>query len=94
MDHEPDPSGEKPKPRRAMTFRRRSKLAPPTSDQSRRQSDVVQSAWRHFGERGPAMAFLNTRNEALEGKPLHLAIEGDEGLARVETLLQRITLEA
>lgn len=94
MDHEPDPSGEKPKPRRAMTFRRRSKLAPPTSDQSRRQSDVVQSAWRHFGERGSAIAFLNSRNETLEGNPLHLAIESDEGLARVESLLQQITLQA
>jgi hypothetical protein len=94
MDHEPDPSGEKSTPRRPMTFRRRSKFAPPTSEQSRRQSDVVQSAWRRFGERGPAIAFLNSRNQTLEGNPLHLAIESDEGLARVESLLQRTMLQA
>jgi hypothetical protein len=79
--------------RRRMAFRRYSKVPLPTPDEARRQSDVVQSAWRHFGERGAAIAFLNNRHAALEGQPLHLAIESDEGLARVETLLDRMTLE-
>ena len=40
------------------------------------------------------IAFLNTRHETLEAQPLHLALESDEGLARVETLLRQMTLEA
>lgn len=82
-----------PAPRR-MAFRKYSNKPLPTREQSRRQSDVVQSAWRHFGEPGPVIAFLNTRHEALDGQPLHLAIESDAGLERVENLLQEMTLEA
>jgi Protein of unknown function (DUF2384) len=62
----------------------------PTPDQSRRQSELVQAAWRHFREPAPMIAFLNSRHDALEGQPLHLAIESDEGLARVERLLQQL----
>ena len=83
-----------PAPRRTMAFRKYSKKPLPTPDEARRQSLIVQSAWRHFGEPGPAIAFLNTRHDGLDGNPLHLAIESDEGLARVETLLNRMTLEA
>jgi hypothetical protein len=89
--HEPEA---KPAARRGMTFRRSSKMALPTAEQSRRQASVVQSAWRHFGEPGPVIAFLNTRHSALEGQPLHLAIESDEGLGRVEALLKQMTLKA
>lgn len=80
--------------RRTTAFRKYSKSPRPTAEQSRRQSDVVQSAWRHFGERGLAIAFLNTRHEALQGQPLHLAIESDEGLARVEQLLSQLSRKA
>jgi hypothetical protein len=76
-----------------MTFRKYSKKPFSTPDEARRQSHVVQSAWRHFGEPGPVIPFLNSRHEGLEGQPLHLAIESDEGLARIETLLSRMTLE-
>ena len=82
-----------PAPRRAMTFRKYSKKPLPTPGEARRQSHVVQSAWRHFGEPEPVIAFLNTRHDDLDGQPLHLAIQCDEGLARVETLLSRMTLE-
>lgn len=54
----------------------------------------MQFAWRHFGEPGPVIAFLNTPNVALEGQPLHLAIESDEGLGRVEDLLKQMIREA
>ena len=86
----PTPSGSGG-PRRS--FRKYSKAPLPTPDEARRQSHVVQSAWRHFGERGAAIAFLNNRHASLEGQPLHLAIQSDEGLARVETLLNEVTLE-
>jgi hypothetical protein len=89
-----DDSATRPAPRRGMAFRKYSKKPLPTPDEARRQSHVVQSAWRHFGEPGPVIAFLNTRHEGLEGQPLHLAIESDEGLARVETLLSRMGVEA
>ena len=90
----PDDPATVPAARRSMGFRKHSKTPLPTRDQSRRQSHVVQSVWRHFGEPGPVIAFLNTRHHALEGQPLHLAIESDEGLERVETLLKQMTLEA
>lgn len=89
----PDEPANDPAPRRGMAFRKFSKKPLPTPDEARRQSHVVQSAWRHFGEPGPAAAFLNSRHEGLEGQPLHLAIESDDGLARVESLLIRMTLE-
>lgn len=75
-------------------FRKRRFVQAQTRDQSRRQSDLVQSAWRHFREAGPMIAFLNTRHEALEALPLSHAIESDEGLERVERLLRQMTRDA
>lgn len=83
----------KPAPRRSMAFRKSSRTAHSTPEQSRRQASVVQSAWRHFGEPGPVIAFLNTPHAVLEAQPLHLAIESDDGLGRVEALLNQMTLE-
>lgn len=37
------------------------------------------------------IAFLNTRHDELEARPLSLAIQSDDGLARVERLLQELT---
>ena len=82
-----------PEPRRTMAFRKYTKKPVPTPDQARRQNHIVQSAWRHFGESAAAIAFLNTRHDGLDSHPLHLAIESDEGLARVETLLSEMTIE-
>ena len=84
----------KPPARRGMAFRKNSRGPLPTPEQSRRQASVVQSAWRHFGEPGPVIAFLNTSHAALEAQPLHLAIESDEGLGRVEALLEQMTRKA
>lgn len=84
----------KPAARRSMAFRKTSRIAPPTPEQSRRQACIVQSAWRHFGEPGPVIAFLNTPHAVLEAQPLHLAIESDEGLGRVEALLKQMPLKA
>ena len=75
--------------RQSIAFRKRRNGPVPTPNQSRRQSDLVQAAWRHFREAAPMIAFLNSRHDALEGQPLHLAIESDEGLTRVERLLQQ-----
>jgi uncharacterized protein (DUF2384 family) len=77
-----------------MAFRRNRKTPLPTPEQSRRQAEVVQSAWRHLGERGPVIAFLNTSHAGLGRQPLQLAIESDDGLERVEALLKQMTLKA
>jgi len=84
----------RPAARRGMAFRKNSRIALPTPEQSRRQASVVQSAWRHFGEPGPVIAFLNTPHPVVERQPLDLAIESDEGLARVEALLKQVTRRA
>lgn len=81
-----------PRRRRAMTFRRRSPVPRPTPEQARRQNDVLRSAWRHFREVEPVIAFLNTRHDLLDAQPLHLAIQSDDGLERVERLLEQLTL--
>jgi hypothetical protein len=73
---------------RTKTFRRHSDAPRLTPDQKKRQSDVLRSAWRYFGEAGPVIAFLNNKHDQLHGQPLHLAVESDEGLMRVERLLE------
>jgi hypothetical protein len=76
------------------TFRRHSNASRLTPGQARRQSDVLRHAWRYFGEPGPVIAFLNTQHDELNGQPLTLAVESDEGLMRVERLLQEMSLKA
>jgi hypothetical protein len=39
------------------------------------------------------IAFLNTHHRELEAQPLSLAIESDDGLARVEQVLQKIAAQ-
>jgi len=39
------------------------------------------------------IAFLNTSHAALEAQPLHLAIESEEGFARVEALLEEMSVK-
>ncbi|HET6534555.1 MAG TPA: hypothetical protein VFG41_00085 [Sphingomicrobium sp.] len=80
--------------RQTMTFRKRSRSPAQTPEQSARQSNIVQSAWRHFGEAELAIAFLNSRHDALDAHPLHLAIESDEGFERVQKVLDQLGREA
>lgn len=89
-----NPPAANPRRPRAMSFTKRRTTRLPTPEQSRRQADVLRSAWRHFGEPGPVIAFLNTLHDDLDRQPLHLAIESDEGLERVEALLKQMTLKA
>jgi hypothetical protein len=79
--------------RQTTMFRRRSEKPRLSPEQIKRQSDVLHSAWRHFGEALPVIAFLNTRHAALDAQPLHLAVESAEGLLRVERLLEEMTLK-
>jgi len=77
-----------PARRRSMDFRCRRPAMP--AEQSKRQSVLVESAWRHFRESAPMIAFLNTHHETLGALPLHLAIESDEGLEQVQKLLHEM----
>lgn len=74
-------------------FRKSAPFVRPSLEQLRRQDSVLQCAWRSLGTSGQVIAFLNTHNERLGRLPLHLALESDEGLLRVERLLGEIALE-
>ena len=71
----------------AMKFRRKYTTVRLTPDQATRQGQVATGAFRHFGERDAAMAFLNAHDETLGGRPLDLAIASAEGLASVEAAM-------
>ena len=96
MSASPEGNGSNPVDARpTKRFRKFDAKARLSRDQSRRQNDVLQSAWRHFGVTGPMIAFLNAGNEQLDGgQPLHLAVQSDEGLKRVERLLGEMTYKA
>jgi len=79
------PAAAPAKPR--MPFRRFVAKTRMTPDDARRQSSIVQAAWKSFGEREPAMAFLNTHQDDLDGRPLDIATASDEGLAAVQKML-------
>ena len=76
--------------RRTRSFLKYAASVRPSPELLRRQNDVLQCAWRNLGEVGSVIAFLNTDNKHLGGKPLHLALDSDEGLLRVERLLGEI----
>lgn len=86
-DKSAEPQAERPATPWTKRFRRKAPSILPTPEQLRRQDAVLRSAWRSLGESGPVIAFLNSHNERLGGRPLYLALESDEGLLRVEGLL-------
>lgn len=57
------------------------KLSPEQAD---RQGQVARSAWTALGNRDAVVAFLNTHDETLGGRPLDLAVASAEGLTAVE----------
>jgi hypothetical protein len=62
-----------------------------SSASARRQGDITTLALTLLG-REPAIAFLNGDNAELGARPLDLAIASEEGRARVEAALGRLTL--
>jgi hypothetical protein len=94
-DHKPVKARTSDQPdRRTRSFRRHALAIRLSPEQLRRQNDVLRCAWRNLSEAGPVIAFLNTRHESLGGEPLHIALDSEEGLLRVERLLGGVTLEA
>ncbi|MBD8679825.1 antitoxin Xre/MbcA/ParS toxin-binding domain-containing protein [Sphingomonas sp. CFBP 13720] len=68
----------------SMRFRRKFTTVRLTPEQAARQGQVATTAFRLFGERDAAVAFLNAHDDDLGGRPLDLAIASAEGLATVE----------
>lgn len=74
---------------RTRTFRKWQPNMALSPDQVRRQSAVLRCAHHGLASRDATVAFLNSYNQKLDGVPLHLALESDEGLLRVEQLLMK-----
>lgn len=76
----PDAPADKPvrKP-----FRRTYGAVRPSPEQMARQASVAGAAWAALGDREAVMAFLNTHDDALGGRPLDVALASEEGLAAV-----------
>lgn len=58
-----------------------------TPEEADRQGRISRLAFERLREPKAVMAFLNTHNTVLDGRPLDLAITSSEGLARVEAAL-------
>jgi uncharacterized protein (DUF2384 family) len=73
----------------ATYWRRRVRSKPMPHDQAARQGDISRLAFEALGKER-AMAFLNTDNPFLGGRPLALAIKSDAGRLEVEAELVRL----
>ncbi|MFN3434190.1 MAG: antitoxin Xre/MbcA/ParS toxin-binding domain-containing protein [Sphingomonas sp.] len=74
--------------RRTRSFRPARVAMPPLA--AARQARIAALAWAALGDRERVMAFLNSEDARLGGRPLDLAIASDAGLARVEVVLSGI----
>ena len=82
------------KPERKQ-FRRACRAERPSPEVMERQGRLTRSAWTALGDRDAVVAFLNTHDEAMGGRPIDLALASYEGLGRVEeamTLMARATV--
>ena len=66
----------------------RQKRTPLPRDDARRQGDISQLAFLTMGGRDPAIAFLNTENPELGGRPLALATASAEGYEQVANAIR------
>jgi uncharacterized protein (DUF2384 family) len=62
-------------------------------DEARRQGEITRLAFVTLG-REAAIAFLNTANAELDGRPLDLATASDDGRNRVEAAIGRLAYAA
>jgi len=70
-------------------WRRRSRAAPIPADHAARQGDIARVAFLALG-RDEAIAFLNTENARLGGRPLAIATRSRTGAARVRAELSKL----
>ena len=81
----PETSAAKPEIKR---FRRRFDTVRLSPDAAARQGKAATLAWQVLGDRDAVLAFLNTHDEALGGRPIDLAVESASGLEAVAKLLE------
>ena len=78
---------------RSNSFFRKARTPLPRDD-ARRQGNISQLAWLTLGGTGTesgrqnAIAFLNSENPELGGRPLAIATASDEGYARVAAAIR------
>lgn len=83
----PVPDARVPLRPQSSRFFRKSR-SPFALDDARRQGDISQLAFLTMGGRDPAIAFLNTDNAALGGRPLTVATASPEGYALVAAAIR------
>ena len=66
----------------------RQRRTPLPHDEARRQGDISQLAFLTMGGRDAAIAFLNSDDAALGGRPLALATASDAGFAAVAAAIR------
>ena len=85
-----DTPPEAPAPRK-MGFRKSTynqvKLSRP---EAQRQGDITQMAFLQLGGRDAALAFLNTADDKLGGRPLDIAIADADGFATIEQAIRKL----
>lgn len=70
----------------ASHWRRRAKSTPIPRDQAARQGDITRMAFISLGK-DAAIAFLNTEQAELGGRPLAIATASEAGAVRVRAVL-------
>ncbi|RYE02006.1 MAG: DUF2384 domain-containing protein [Sphingomonadales bacterium] len=70
-------------------FRKRFDTVRLSPEAAARQGKVATAAFLALKDRDAMVAFLNTHDDALGGRPIDLAVESDAGLAAVEQALAR-----
>jgi len=68
-------------------FRRRFDTVRLSPEAAARQGKAATLAFEKFRDSAAVVAFLNTHNDAVGGRPIDLAVESPEGLAAVTALL-------
>jgi hypothetical protein len=87
-----DPNTSLRKPVRKAFVSRAARI-PMLADAAARQGRAATIAWEAFGDRDTAVAYLNTRDDALGGRPIDIAIASASGLTAVEASVTRVRLE-
>jgi hypothetical protein len=77
-----------PRTPQTRTFRRSGRLVGFTPDQSRRQNELIRAAWDGLKTKEAVIAFLNSHNDVLGGKPLGMALVSEEGFRVAELALR------
>lgn len=77
-------------PARTRSFRKWQPALVLTPALARRQNDVLRYAHQNLASPDITVGFLNSYNQQLDGVPLQLALQSDEGLLGVEQLLMKM----